>query len=48
MVSTLDRARAGGTSLVVVSHHPDEIPPGVDRLARLERGRITWRGARAM
>jgi molybdate transport system ATP-binding protein len=48
MVATLDEARAAGTALVVVSHHEDEIPPGVTRLARLERGRMTWLGARAM
>jgi molybdate transport system ATP-binding protein len=48
MVAALDRARVAGASLVVVSHHEDEIPPGVTRLARLERGRMIWRGARAM
>ena len=48
MVATLDGARVAGASLVVVSHHEDEIPGGVTRLARLERGRMTWLGARAM
>jgi molybdate transport system ATP-binding protein len=48
MVATLERARSAGTALVVVSHHQDEIPPGVTHLARLERGRMTWQGAREM
>jgi molybdate transport system ATP-binding protein len=48
MLATLDGAQATGTTLVVVSHHEDEIPPAVTRLARLERGRMIRRGPRAM
>ncbi len=37
----VDRAARGGTGLVLVTHHQDEIPPSVSRRAGLSEGRLT-------
>jgi len=39
--TALGRAAAGGTALVLVTHHEDEVPGWVARRARLEAGRLT-------
>jgi molybdate transport system ATP-binding protein len=48
VVAALEAAASSGTALVVVSHHGDEIPRAVRRLARLERGRIASQGERTV
>lgn len=37
---------AGSTVIVLVTHHPEEIAPWINRLIYLERGRITFDGTR--
>lgn len=36
----LDAVRAGGTAVVAVSHHADELPPHADGVLRLAAGRV--------
>ena len=46
MLAALDRLAREGTALVLVTHHDDEIVPAVNRLARLDGGRMVWQGPR--
>jgi molybdate transport system ATP-binding protein len=48
VVEVLEGAAAGGTALVLVSHHADEIPRAARFLARLEAGRMVSQGPRAV
>jgi len=43
----LDRLAAGGTPLVVVTHHLRDLPDCVNRVLVLEKGRVAFRGERA-
>lgn len=40
MAAAVAAAARGGTGLVLVTHHEDEVPPVVGRRARLEAGRL--------
>jgi molybdate transport system ATP-binding protein len=46
MKAALDRAAARGTTLVVVTHHPADLPACVTRAARLDAGRLVEAGSR--
>jgi len=39
-LAVVDQVARAGATLVVVTHHPDELPPSLDRMARLEGGRL--------
>jgi molybdate transport system ATP-binding protein len=41
---TLERAAEGGTTLVVVTHHPDDLPPCITHAAELKDGRLVFQG----
>jgi molybdate transport system ATP-binding protein len=41
MASTLEQAAANGATLVVVTHHREDLPRCITHLAHLERGRLT-------
>jgi molybdate transport system ATP-binding protein len=40
VLALLDALRAGGTAVVAVSHHADELPRGADGVLRLDGGRV--------
>jgi molybdate transport system ATP-binding protein len=40
VLQAVEDACAGGAALVAVTHHEDEVPRGVSRVLRLERGRL--------
>jgi molybdate transport system ATP-binding protein len=42
-LDAVEEAARAGTTLVVVTHHEDELPPSLGRLARLEGGRLVVR-----
>ena len=46
MLAALDRLAREGTALVLVTHHDDEIVPAVNRVARLDGGRMVSQGPR--
>jgi ABC-type molybdenum transport system ATPase subunit/photorepair protein PhrA len=44
MAAALERVAVNGTSLVVVTHHADELPACTTHVARLAAGRIAFQG----
>ena len=40
IIRTLARGRDAGAALVTVTHHADELPPGIERVLSLEDGRL--------
>jgi molybdate transport system ATP-binding protein len=47
MAATLERAAANGASLLVVTHHADDLPVCMTHVARLAGGKIEFQGTRA-
>ncbi len=46
-LALVSAAARGGTAVVMATHRPEEIPPELERVVRLEAGRIAARGTRA-
>jgi molybdate transport system ATP-binding protein len=44
MAAALAEVAQGGTGLIVVSHHPADLPPCTTHVVELEQGRIAFRG----
>ena len=47
LLAILERTVASGATVVLVTHRPDEIAPGIQRVLCLERGRIVFQGGLA-
>ncbi len=47
VLALIDRLGRAGTTLVMVSHHPEDLVPAISHVARLEQGRLKDKGPRS-